>query len=274
MGGEAGGAGATPPRNAHRPPPPRARRCRCLCVCRTWHAAGAGLPELWECVEAGWASNIGWLSSDPECTDPLLRWLDTWCATQQRPLRRLELDLYDLIIAPGVAAGLVAVLHRSATSLQHLRLDYDYRLWEQLVRGKRARKSGFLAAVAALQQLTSLKIVNDGAVSCRLPRSTVLPTSLQRLDYNCGKLPRQISQLTRLEHLTLDTPLPAGMPLPPNLRVLEMDYRDIPAQLANLTRLEELRLFGGGQGVSETDKYVTALARLTQVGVVCGAHCF
>ena len=262
MGGE---AGATPPRTAHRPPPTRARRCHCLCVCRGWHAAGAGLHELWECVEAGSLNEY-----EQEISDPLLRWLAAWCATPQRPLRRLELDLYDLIIAPDVAAGLVAVLRRSSTSLLHLRLEHSNSLWEQLVRGKRARKSGFLAAIAALQQLTSLGI-GSRVTSHVLPPSTVLPTSLQRVDYVCGELRRQVTQLTRLEHVSLGhtTPLAASLASLPSLRGLHVQCREVPAQLAQLTRLEELRLYGHHL-VCGTDQHVTALTRLTRVSVVGG----
>ena len=127
-------------RRRHAPPtarPPRARRCRCLCVCRAWRAAGAGLPELWECVEAGYRSPSEW-------TKPLLRWLAAWCATQQRPLRRLELSLRHMVITPDEAPALVAVLRCSSTSLQCLGLAYSTSLWEQLVHGERAQESGFL----------------------------------------------------------------------------------------------------------------------------------
>ena len=255
--------GATPPRAAHRRHP-HTRRCRCLCVCRAWHATGAGLHELWESVETGW-------DPKPKCSEPLLQWLDAWCATQQRPLRQLE--LLNMDNAPGVAAGsLVAVLQRSSTSLQHLKLLYNDSLWEQLVRGERQHASGFLAAIAALQQLTSLEIHNDGSSNHVLPpASTVLPTSLQRLVYDCGELPRQASQLMRLEHLTLDAPLPASLALPPSLRGLEVYCCEVPAQLAQLTRLEELDLHGR-EAVCETDQHVTALARLTRVRVVGSRH--
>ena len=212
-------------------------------------------------MEAGYPSEL-------KCTEALLRWLAAWCATPQRPLRRLGLYLYGLVIAPGLAAGLVAVLQRSSTSLQHLALWYERSLGEQLVRGKRAQESGFLAAIAALQQLTSLDIRNGGAVSCRLPRSTLLPTSLQRLVYDCGELPRLFSQLTRLEHLRSRAPLPASLALLPSLRGLSVTCSHVPAQLSQLTRLEELELEGGG--VCETNQHAKAIARLTRVSVVGG----
>ena len=173
--------------------------------------------------------------------------------------------------APGVAAGLVAVLQRSGTSLQHLHFWYNDSLWEQVVPNEREHASGFLAAIAALHQLTSLKIYNYGTASCVLPSRTVLPTSLQRLAYNCGKLPRQITQLTRLEHLTLDARLPASLALPPSLRGLGLACSEVPAQLALLTQLEELAL-DGQEAVCETDQHVTALARLTRVRVVGSRH--
>ena len=232
-------------------------------MCLAWRAAGAGLPELWESVEAGYPSEL-------KCTEALLRWLAAWCATPQRPLRRLGLYLYGLVIAPGLAAGLVAVLHRSSTSLQHLELAYNDSFWKQVVRGERAQESGFLAAIAALQQLTSLSIHNVGFGEHVLPpASTFLPTSLQRLVYECGELPRQSSQLTRLEHLRLgwNTPLPASLALPPSLRGLSLVCREVPGQLAQLTRLEELEIHGR-MPVCETDHHITALARLTRVRVV------
>ena len=235
-------------------------------MCLAWRAAGAGLPELWESVEAGYPSEL-------KCTEALLRWLAAWCATPQRPLRRLGLYLYGLVIAPGLAAGLVAVLQRSSTSLQHLALWYDRSLGEQLVRGERAQESGFLAAIAALQQLTSLDIRNRGAASHVLPpASTVLPTSLQRLEYNCGELPRQITQLTRLEYLSLNTPIPASLALPPSLRWLSLNCGEVPAHLSQLTRLEDLCLYGGTGVVRETDQLATALAQLTRVRVVGSRH--
>ena len=243
-------------------------------MCLAWRAAGAGLPELWESVEAGYPSEL-------KCTEALLRWLAAWCATPQRPLRRLGLYLYGLVIAPGLAAGLVAVLHRSSTSLQHLKLEYNNSLWEQLMGGERAQESGFLAAIAALQHLTSLDIRNGGAVSCRLPRSTLLPTSLQRLVYDCGELPRLFRQLTRLEHVSLGhtTPHPASLALLPSLRGLTLACCEVPAQLSQLTRLEELELEGGGGMVCETDQHATALIWLTRVrmawrqALAVPAHC-
>ena len=202
-----------------------------------------------------------------QCTEPLLRWLGAWCATPERALLRLVLNS-DVVITPGLAAGLVAVLRSSSASLQHLGLVFEESLWDLLVRGERAQESGFLAAIAGLQQLTSLDIAG-GYVG--LPPSTVLPTSLQRLVYECGELPRQVTQLTRLEHLTLDAPLPASLALPPSLRGLEVYCCEVPAQLAQLTRLEELDLHGR-EAVCETDQHVTALARLTRVRVVGSRH--
>ena len=180
-GGE--GAGATP--NAPRPPHTR-RRCRCLCVCRGWRAAGTGLPELWESVEACWNSKL-------KCTDSLLRWIAAWCVPKRRPLRRLELDLLNIAVPPDAAAGLVAVLRRSKASLKDFDLVYGDRLWEQLMADGRARERAFLAAIAALRQLTRLDIQNQGANSKSLPVNTVLPTSLQKLFYYCGPLPQQAS---------------------------------------------------------------------------------
>ena len=223
-------------------------------MCRAWRATGAGLPELWESVEAG-----PWF--EPRCTQTLLRWLDAWCATRQRPLRRLELNLYEVDTMPGLEAGVVAVLRRSSASLQHLSHGPSY--WDQSVRSTRAQAS-FLAAIAALQQLTSLEIWGKGA---DLPASKVLPTSLQWLIYHCGVLPRQISQLTRLERLSLGrrTPLPASLALLPSLRALDLNYTGVHTQLTCLTRLEALTIYGSNGGVDEANKHITALARLTKV---------
>ena len=194
--------------------------------------------------------------------------------------RRLELQpAHDLVIAPGVAAGLVAELQRSSTSLQHLHFWNNDSLWEQLVRGERAQESGFLAAIAALQQLTSLKIWNNGASYHVLPpASTVLPTSLEWLVYGCGELPRQIAQLTRQEHLELGRyciPLPASLAVLPSLRGLNVGCREFPAQLAHLTRLEELEIHGR-MAMCEANQHVTALVRLTRVrmvGLLAGGRC-
>ena len=244
VGGGARGA----PLCRHAPPtrpPPRARRCRCLCVCRAWHAASAGLPELWDSVCSGDQDEYECVV---ECKEPMLRWLAAWCATPQRPLRWLSLNLSSLVIAPDVAAGLVEVLRRSSTSLQHLGLVYSDSLGD---------------------------CQGHGDSSCVLPPpSTVLPASLERLVYHCGELPLQVSQLTRLEHLSARTPPPASLVLPPSLRALDFWCREIPAQLSQLTRLEELTLRGYG-GVCETSQHATALARLPRVRVllVAGAGC-
>ena len=129
-------------------------------------------------------------------------------------------------------------------------------------------------AIAALQQLTSLNIHSDGAASSLLPPASILlPTSLQRLVYECGELPRQISQLTRLERLSFTSALPASLALPRSLRALVIWWcTEVPAQLAQLTRLEELALMGRGELVRETNQHVTALARLTRVRVAGGGH--
>ena len=233
-------------------------------MCRGWHAAGADLPELWECVEAGYLP-----LNKLECTEPLLSWLDAWCATQQRPLRRLELNLWRVVTAPDVAAGLVTVLRRSSATMQHLKLLLNESFWEELVRDEHAIASGFLAAIAALQQLTSLEVRNPVACTSVLPSRTVLPTSLQRLVYYCGNPNGQFSQLTRLEHLSMGarTPLPASQPLPHSLRELEVVCTEFPAELAHLARLEKLALRGGGEFVCKTNRHVTALSCLTRVRV-------
>ena len=207
-------------------------------MCRAWHAAGAGLPELWEGLEA---DDQGYYAT-PKVTAPLLRWLDAWCATPQRPLLRLDLQMHRFVVEPGVAAGLVAVLRRSSTSLQHLDLWYSDSLGEQLLSGERAEESGFVAAIEALQQLTSLSIRGGPD----LPSSTVLPASLQQLGYYCDELPQQITHLTRLERLRVwfSTPLPVSSVLLPSLRGLSMWCIEIPAHLIQLTQLEELELNG------------------------------
>ena len=214
-------------------------------------------------METGWPSEL-------HCSESQLRWLDAWCATPQRPLQRLQLQLSpgpNSVIAPDVAAGLVAVLCRSSTSLQHLDMWYSDSLGEQLVQGEGAQESGFLAALAALQQLTSLEINNCGTPGCVLPSSTVLPNSLQRLVYQCGELPRQVSQLTQLQHLSANSLLPASLALLPSLRGLRLKCEEVPAQLAQLTQLEDLDLPTLSLW-SETIQHVTALTRLTRASVV------